>query len=169
VNQASNDHQSPLTGGALPHREAPHTHSSSRKSGASSAKIDPGDGQRPEVQVKAKKKRRRFTAAQKLALLKQADACTKPGELGAFLRREGLYSSHLADWRRARERGELQALEPRKRGRKAKEVDPRDKRIAELERELTKERARRERAEALVEVQKKVALLLGQPTEDETR
>lgn len=132
--------------------------------------IEPGgDEQRPEVQVKAKKRRRRFTAAQKLAILKQADACTKPGELGALLRREGLYSSHISDWRRARERGELQGLEPRKRGRKPKQIDSRDKRIAELERELAKERARRERAEALVEVQKKVALLLGQPMEDETR
>jgi transposase len=119
--------------------------------------------------VSTKRKRRRFTAAQKLALLREADACTKPGEIGAFLRREGLYSSHLADWRRARERGELEGLQPKKRGRKPKEVDARDERIEELERELAKERARRERAEALVDVQKKVALLLGQPLEDETR
>ena len=118
--------------------------------------------------MSTKRKRRRFTATQKLAILKEADACTKPGELGAFLRREGLYSSHLADWRRARERGELQALAPKKRGPKPREIDARDGRIAELERELAKERARRERAEALIEVQKKVALLLGQPLEDET-
>jgi hypothetical protein len=130
--------------------------------------IDHGGEQRPEVQVSTKRRRRRFTAAQKLEVLRQADACTKPGELGAFLRREGLYSSHLADWRRARERGELQALEPKKRGRKPKQIDSRDERIADLERELARERARRERAEALVEVQKKVALLLGQPLEDET-
>lgn len=124
--------------------------------------------ERPEVQVKAKRTRRRFTAQEKLAILEQADACTKPGELGALLRREGLYSSHLADWRRARKNGELQALAPKKRGPKPKTVDARDKRIAELERELAKERARRERAEGLVEVQKKLAALLGQPQENET-
>jgi len=127
-----------------------------------------GDDHRPEVKVSTKRKRRHFTAAQKLAILKQADACTKQGELGALLRREGLYSSNLVDWRRARERGELQALAPKKRGRKAKQVDSRDERIAELERELSKERARRERAEALVDLQKKVAALLGRPLENET-
>lgn len=100
--------------------------------------------------------------------MKEADACTKPGDLGALLRREGLYSSHLADWRRARERGELQALTPKKRGPKPKVVDSRDKRIAELERELAKERARRERAEGLVEVQKKLAALLSPAPESET-
>jgi len=82
------------------------------------------------------------------------------------LRREGLYSSHLVDWRRARARGELDALTPKKRGRKAKQVDARDKKIAELERELAKAKARAERAEALVDLQKKVAALLGRPLEE---
>src|SRR3982751_6616597 len=98
-----------------------------------------GTNQRAEVQVKAKRTRRRFTAEQKLAILKEADACTKPGELGALLRREGLYSSYLVDWRRARAAGELDALTPKKRGRKPNEADARDKKIAELERELGKE------------------------------
>ena len=115
-------------------------------------------GTRPEVQVAEKPQRRRFTAEYKRSILAQAEACTKPGELGALLRREGLYSSHLANWKQAREQGELAALAPKKRGRKPKEVDPRDRRIAELEQQLTKEQARRERAEALVELQKKVAL-----------
>ncbi|MFO7564967.1 MAG: hypothetical protein R6X02_20145 [Enhygromyxa sp.] len=110
---------------------------------------------RPEVQVEAKPKRRRFTAQYKLSILEQADACTQPGEIGALLRREGLYSSHLAMWRGAREQGQLAALEPRKRGRKAKKVDPRDQRIAELEKQLAVEQARRDRAEAVVELQKK--------------
>ncbi|WP_420813380.1 IS3 family transposase [Plesiocystis pacifica] len=108
----------------------------------------------PEVQVVAKPKRRRFTAKYKRRILAQADACTKPGEVSALLRREGLYSSHLSSWRQARELGELAALEPNKRGPKSK-TDPRDQKIAELEKQLAKERARRERAEALVEVQKK--------------
>jgi len=126
---------------------------------------------RPEVQVRAKRTRRIFTAAQKTAVLREADACTKPGELGALLRREGLYSSHIHDWRRARDNAAREALAPRKRGPKPKKVDAvdtRDKRIADLERELAKERDRRERAEAVVEIQKKVAALLGRPLQDET-
>jgi transposase-like protein len=114
-----------------------------------------------ETEVSAKAKRRRFSAAEKLRILREADACTKPGEQGALLRREGLYSSHLTEWRRARERGELDALSPKKRGRKAKEVDPLEKKIAELQRSLEKAEMRAKRAEALVELQKKVSELLG--------
>ncbi|EDM77422.1 hypothetical protein PPSIR1_21199 [Plesiocystis pacifica SIR-1] len=114
----------------------------------------------------AKPKRRRFTAKYKRRILEQADACTKPGEVSALLRREGLYSSHLSSWRQARELGELAALEPKKRGPKPK-TDPRDKKIAELEKQLAKERARRERAEALVEVQKKLASMLEELGKDE--
>jgi len=120
------------------------------------------------VQVEAKPKRRRFTAKYKRSILEQADACTKPGELGALLRREGLYSSYLSAWREARETGELAALEPKKRGRKPKKVDPRDARIAELEKQLAKETARRKRAEGLVELQKKAAAILSALQEDET-
>ena len=122
----------------------------------------------PEVQVTAKPKRRRFTASYKHDILTQADACSRPGELSALLRREGLYSSHLSAWRRTRESGELAALEPKKRGRKAKKVDPRDQQIADLEKQLAKERARRERAEALVEIQKKLAAMLGELEKDAT-
>src|SRR5574342_256716 len=90
-----------------------------------------------DVQVAAKPQRRSFTAEYKRRLLKEADACTTPGAIGALLRREGLYSSHLVEWRRARARGELAALAPKKRGRKATPVDPRDRKIVELERQLT--------------------------------
>jgi len=114
-----------------------------------------------ETEVSAKARRRRFSAAEKLRILKEADACTKPGEQGALLRREGLYSSHLTEWRRARERGELDALSPKKRGRKAKEAHPLDKKVAELQRSLEKAELRAKRAEALVELQKKVSELLG--------
>ena len=116
-----------------------------------------------ETEVVSKAKRRRFTASEKLRVLKQADGCTKPGDLGALLRREGLYSSHLSEWRAARKRGELAGLTPRPRGPKAKPVDPRDKKIAELEREARRLSARLERAEGLIEVQKKVSQLLGIP------
>ena len=75
-----------------------------------------------ETEVVAKAQRRRFTAAEKLRVLRQADGCAKPGEVSALLRREGLYSSHLASWRAARQRGELAGLAPRARGPKAKPV-----------------------------------------------
>lgn len=114
-----------------------------------------------EIEVPEKAKRRQFTAEYKREILKRADACKNPGEIGALLRKEGLYSSHLASWRKARERGELAALAPKKRGPAKKEVDARDRRIAELEREMARWQKRAERAEGLVEVQKKVAELLG--------
>lgn len=112
-------------------------------------------------------RRRRFTAKYKLEVLRKADACTKPGEVGALLRSEGLYSSHLTTWRRASERGELAGLAPKKRGRRASPADPLAKKVAELERQVGRLTARAERAEALVEVQKKVAMLLGTPFESE--
>lgn len=120
------------------------------------------------MKVEAKPRRRRFTAQYKLSILDQADACTKTGEIGALLRREALYSSHLTTWRKARDQGQLAALQPKKRGRKPKKIDPRDERIAELEKQLATEQARRERAEALVDLQKKVAALLGDLPKDET-
>jgi transposase-like protein len=118
-----------------------------------------------DVEVVAKARRRTFTAEYKRRVLKEADACATPGAVGALLRREGLYSSHLTVWRRARVRGELRALTPKKRGRKVAPVDPRDRRIAELERMVTRVTARAERAEGLVELPKKLATLLGHPLE----
>ena len=120
-----------------------------------------------DVQVVAKARRRVFTAEYKRRILKAADACATPGAVGALLRREGLYSSHLVVWRRARARGELAALTPKKRGRKPTPVDPRERKIAELERHVAQLTARAERAEALVELQKKLAVLLGRPLESE--
>ena len=114
-----------------------------------------------EVEVSAKAGRRRFTAEYKRRVLQEADGCSKSGELGSLLRREGLYSSHLTAWRAARGRGELAGLARRRRGPKVKPADARDKRIAELERENRRLQARAERAEALVEVQKKLSQLLG--------
>lgn len=114
-----------------------------------------------EIEVLAKAGRRRFPAEDKRRVLQEADACTKPGELGALLWREGLYSSHLSAWRAARGRGELAGLSPRRRGPKAQRPDSRDTRIAELEREVRRLRARAERAEGLVEVPKKLSQLLG--------
>ncbi len=123
----------------------------------------------PEVEVSAKATRQRRSAAEKLRILKLADACTKVGELGAMLRREGVYSSSLYAWRRAREKGELGALAPKKRGPKPVVPDARDRRIAELEKAAAKAELRAKRAEGLVELQKKVSELLGiqLPSQDE--
>ncbi len=121
----------------------------------------------PEVEVAAKATRRRFAVEYKRKVVREADGCKTPGAVGALLRREGLYSSHLTAWRAARDRGEL-AGAAKKRGPVPQVPDPRDKRIIELERETTRWQKRAERAEALVEVQKKLAALLGTPLEGET-
>ncbi len=104
--------------------------------------------------------RRQFSSAYKLQILAAADACTKAGELGALLRREGLYSSHLSVWRAAQRRGELQGPTKR-RGPVPITLDPALKRIAALERELAKARARADRAELIIDAQKKFSQLLG--------
>src|SRR5437867_9295835 len=118
----------------------------------------------PAIEVVAKATRRRFTVEYKRKIVR---ACKTPGAIGALLRREGLYSSHLTTWRAARERGEL-AGAPKKRGPARRVVDPRDKKLAAQERELTRWKKRAERAEALVELQKQVAALLGTPLATET-
>jgi len=117
-------------------------------------------GSAPDPEVSDKPKRRRFTAEYKRKILKQADAC-RPGELGALLRREGVYSSSLTAWRAARDRGEHAGLSPKKRGPKAAAPDPRDRELAAKDREIARLSARAERAEALIEVQKKLSQILG--------
>jgi transposase-like protein len=115
----------------------------------------------PEVEVAEKASRRKFSAEYKRKVLKEADTCTREGEIGALLRREGLYSSHLSVWRAARQRGEIAGLAPKKRGPKVAPPDPRDRKIAELERETRRLKSRLERAEALVDLQKKVSAIMG--------
>ena len=117
----------------------------------------------PDVEVVAKPTRRRFTAEYKRRILREADACTEPGAIGALLRREGLYSSNLTTWRAQRERGELAGLTPKKRGPAPKPKNPLAAKVTALEREVTRYKVRAERAEALVELQKKVAELLRTP------
>ena len=108
----------------------------------------------PATEVSPKATRRTFSAKYKLKILAAADACTESGEINELLRREGLYSSHLADWRKVREQGGLDALAPKRRGPKATVTDARDRRLAEQEREIARLKARAERAEALIEIQK---------------
>ena len=110
-----------------------------------------------DVEVSPTRTRRRFTAAFKQHILDAAAACSQSGELGALLRREGLYSSHLAAWRTAARRGKSLV---QRRGPKPTAPDPSAKRIAELERQLSRATARAERAETIVALQKKVSELL---------
>lgn len=123
-----------------------------------------------ETEVSEKKRRRRFTAAEKLRILALADKATKPGELGALLRSEGLYSSHLTAWRKARAEGSLRGLAPRRRGPAPRVVDGRDREIAELKKKLAKQERELEKARLINELQKKVSQLLGiaLPTASET-
>jgi transposase-like protein len=114
-----------------------------------------------EVEVTAKPTRRRYTAEYKHKILREADTCTRPGEMGALLRREGLYSSNLTVWRKQRERRELEGLSQKKRGPSSKEKNPLAANVATLERENRRLKARAERAEGLVELQKKVSEILG--------
>jgi transposase len=120
------------------------------------------------VEVVAKARRRQFSAAYKARILREAEACRATGQIGALLRREGLYSSHLVDWRRLRARGALEALAAKKRGRKPVR-DARDRELARLARENARLRRRLAQAEAVIEVQKKLSTILGIPLESDGR
>lgn len=113
----------------------------------------------PELSARAH--RRRFTAEYKLEILREADACTGRGDVGALLRREGLYSSHLANWRRDREEAERAGLAPRKRGRKPLAPDPQAVELHSLRAENARLAARLAQAETVIEVQKKLSELLA--------
>ena len=123
----------------------------------------------PDPEVPEKKRRRKFTAKYKLHILAKADRCTEPGQIGALLRSEGLYSSNLTTWRKQREKGVLDALSPKKRGRKEKEKNPLVQKVAQLERENERLKKKLAQAETIIDVQKKISEILGisqEPTED---
>ncbi len=115
----------------------------------------------PDPEVPEKPVRRHFKAEYKLRILKEVEI--SPGEIGAILRREGLYSSNLTNWRRQKEKGILSALTPKKRGRKAHKPDPQARRITELERDKQQLQQRLRQAEIIIEAQKKISELLGSP------
>ena len=110
--------------------------------------------------------RRRFAPSYKLRIVEEADRCTEPGEVGQLLRREGLYSSHLTTWRKAAHTGSLKALS-KKRGRKA-ERNPLEEKVRKLERENTRLEKELQKAHLIIDVQGKVAGLLGLSLEDGT-
>ena len=118
----------------------------------------------PDPEVVPKAKRRKFSAEYKWRMLEEADSCTEAGQVGTLLRREGLYSSHLSTWRRQRERGLLEGLSPRKRGRKRK--DELEREVVRLRRENERLQDSLEQAEMIIEVQKKLSRLLGLATEE---
>ena len=118
-------------------------------------------GASPDPEVAPRAQRRRFGAAYKLRIVEEADGCSKPGEIGALLRREGLYSSHLVEWRRARDQGQLDALASKRRGPKRDPDRALKRRNAQLERENARLRKKLETAETILEVQGNVSRLLG--------
>ena len=122
---------------------------------------------RPDPEVAAKAKRRTFTAEYKQRILQEAGrAAATPGGIGALLRREGLYSSHLVTWRRERQAGILEALKPRKRGRRAERHPLLTEENQKLRRQVGQLTEKLRKAELIIEVQKKVAALLGNPIPD---
>ena len=127
---------------------------------------------RVPTEVTAKAKRRRFAAEYKRKILQEVDACER-GEIGALLRREGLYSSHLIEWRRARDAGELAGLTPRKRGPKVAAPNPLAAKLVEQQKQIARLEAENAKLQLICDVQKKVSQLLGitlpkPPSDDES-
>jgi len=123
---------------------------------------DASRAERPDSEVKTP--RRRFSAKEKLRILEEADACTEPGEIGALVRREGIYTSYLSRWRRARDRGQLDGLRGKKRGPKRTVDQELGEENEALKRENERLRVRLEQAETIIEVQKKLSQILGLET-----
>jgi transposase-like protein len=124
------------------------------KNAASSGPSDP--------QVSAQPQRRRFSAAYKARIVEEYQKCTEAGQIGALLRREGLYSSALTAWRRQYEKGALQGLKDDNRGRKRK-YDQRDLELEQLRRENQRLSKKLSQAELIIDIQKKVSAILGNP------
>ncbi len=121
---------------------------------------------KPDPETPEKAKRRTYTAEYKARILQEVDACTGHGEIGALLRREGLYSSLLSTWRQQRDQGQANGLRPKKRGRKKQPVNPLAKRVAELERKNRRLDEELRHAKIIIDVQKKVSGLLGMPLKE---
>ena len=123
---------------------------------------------RPDPEVVATAKRRSFSKAEKLRILAAADACAAPGDIGALLRREGIYSSHLATWRKQRQIAEQAQLVEGKRGPKANPAAAQDRMVLQLQSEVARLRGKLAKADLIIDVQKKLSILLGLSTSDTT-
>lgn len=121
------------------------------------------DHSEPDPEAVPRQTRRRFTAGQKLKILRQIDECSQAGEVGAILRKNGLYSSTVSGWRRQRERGELTGLSGKALGRPPILKDPKDTVIRRQQKEIDKLQRKLEQAAVIIDIQKKVASLLGIP------
>jgi transposase-like protein len=120
----------------------------------------------PDPEVPEKAIHRHFTAEYKLNILRQAEDCRQKGEIGALLRREGLYSSPLTTWRRQRDGGMLSALKPKQRGRKANPLHPLQAEKEQLRKENIRLQKRLKKAELIIDIQKKISQMLGIPMEN---
>ncbi len=132
-----------------------------RATGDSTAGAPPNTPVLPDPEVPEKRQRRQYNATYKKRILDEADLCADSHQIGALLRREGLYSSNLTTWRRQREAGTLAGLKPRKRGRKARQKNPLKKQVEALKRENSRLNDKLRKAEIIIDVQKKVSELLG--------
>ncbi len=121
--------------------------------------------ERGDPEVLERPQRRRFSAEYKARIVQEADSCTEAGQIGALLRREGLYSSYLASWRRSYRRGAKAALTDNKRGRK-QQFSPVEKENERLRKQMTHLERRLERAEAIIEIQKKISMIAGIPLKE---
>jgi len=151
-------------GGRSPTGVPPATAAASAPGGSGPGAPVPGNGKPvPDPAVPEKPVRRRFPAEYKLRILGEADRCTEPGQLGALLRREGLYSSHLTAWRQQRNAGTLAGLAPKRRGRKANPDAPLIAENERLKRETRRLAEKLRQAETIIEVQKKLSEILQIP------
>jgi transposase-like protein len=114
-----------------------------------------------DPEVPEKKPRRKFTAKYKLEILEKVETCTRPSQIGLLLRKEGLYSSNLTTWRKQRDKGLLEAMTPKKRGRKKVEKNPLAQEVARLQRDNERLKKKLKQAETIIEVQKKISQILG--------
>jgi hypothetical protein len=135
--------------------------------GARRATAEAASTAAPDPEVVATAKRRQFSGGEKRRILNAADRCAQPGELGALLRREGIYSSMLATWRKQRAQAEDTALAVRPRGRKPDPVSASTRKVEQLQRDNDRLRRRLAQAHTVIEVQKKLCTLLGLPAADE--
>jgi len=120
----------------------------------------------PDPQVLEKPERRKFTVEYKARIVREADACTEQGQIGALLRREGLYSSQLANWRRLYQEGALKALKDDRRGRK-RTKNPLEAEVESLKKKNARLEKRLAQMEAIIDIQKKLSAVLGVPLENE--
>ena len=123
--------------------------------------------QTPDPQVPSKVRRRTFSDTYKLSILEQADQCQGSGEVGALLRREGLYSSHLSSWRQLRRDGTLQALKSKKRGPKTTQTSAQRQELEQLRRRNAKLERELEKAHTIIDVQKKLSSILATMSDEE--